>query len=43
MAKDPADRYARAGDLAVAAHQALSTPDQDQAVDILQRSQQSAC
>ena len=42
MAKDPADRYARAGDLAVAAHQALSTPDQDQAVDILQRSQQSS-
>jgi serine/threonine kinase PknH len=41
MAKDPADRYPRAGDLAVAAHQALSTPDQHQAVNILQHSQQA--
>jgi serine/threonine-protein kinase len=42
MAKDPADRYPRAGDLAVAAHQALSTPDQDQAVNILERSRQAS-
>ncbi len=41
MAKKPADRYASAGDLARAAHQALSTPDQNQAETILRRSQQS--
>lgn len=39
MAKDPADRYPSAGDLALAAHEALSAPDQDRASDILNRSQ----
>ena len=38
MAKKPEDRYASAGDLAMAAHDALSEPDQDHAVDILRRS-----
>src|SRR5271165_5026588 len=38
-AKNPADRYASCGDLAVAAYAALATPDQDRATDILQRSQ----
>jgi serine/threonine kinase PknH len=42
MAKDPADRYPTAGDLALDAHHALSTPDQQQAISILQHSQQSA-
>jgi serine/threonine kinase PknH len=41
MAKKPADRYASAGDLAVAANHALTQRDQDQAADILQRSQQA--
>jgi serine/threonine-protein kinase len=39
MAKKPADRYASAGDLAIAANEALSARDQDQAATILQRSQ----
>ncbi|MGA7053566.1 MAG: serine/threonine-protein kinase [Mycobacterium sp.] len=41
MAKKPGDRYASAGDLALAAHQALSDPDQDHADSILRRSQEA--
>jgi serine/threonine kinase PknH len=41
MAKKPEDRYASAGDLAMAAHDALSNPDQDQAANILRRSQEA--
>ncbi|WP_415623189.1 serine/threonine-protein kinase, partial [Mycobacterium simiae] len=41
MAKKPEERYASAGDLALAAHEALSTPDQDHASDILRRSQEA--
>jgi serine/threonine kinase PknH len=39
MAKKPEDRYASAGDLAVAAHEALTSRDQDQEATILQRSE----
>ena len=41
MAKKPEDRYASAGDLAMAAHDALSNPDQGHAADILRRSQKA--
>lgn len=41
MAKKPADRYASAGDLAVAANTALTQRDRDQAADIYLRSQQA--
>ncbi|MHA7649449.1 serine/threonine-protein kinase [Mycobacterium sp. ML4] len=42
MAKKPTDRYPSAGDLARAAHKALSEPDRDQAAAIVRRSQESA-
>ncbi len=42
MAKNPNERYASAGDLALAAHEALSAAHQDQAATMLERSQQSA-
>ncbi|MDP7705434.1 MULTISPECIES: serine/threonine-protein kinase [unclassified Mycobacterium] len=42
MAKRPADRYGSAGELARAAHQALSHPDQENAAAIVRRSQESA-
>src|SRR4051794_21098472 len=42
MAKQPADRYASAGDLARAAQEALSDPDQSQVDDIVRRSQETA-
>lgn len=38
MAKDPKDRYATAGELAVAAHDAPGSSDQDKADTILERS-----
>ena len=41
MAKKPEDRYASAGDLPLAAHEALSNPDQDHAANILRRSQEA--
>ena len=41
MAKKPEDRYASAGDLALAAHEALSNPDQDHAANIVRRSQEA--
>ncbi|HEY2504629.1 MAG TPA: serine/threonine-protein kinase PknH/PknJ [Mycobacterium sp.] len=41
MAKKPEDRFASAGDLALAAHEALSDPDQDHAANILRRSQEA--
>src|ERR1700754_2185124 len=41
MAKKAEDRYASAGDLAMAAHDALSDPDQDHAEHILRRSREA--
>jgi serine/threonine-protein kinase len=41
MAKRPHERYASAGDLARAAHDALTNPEQTQAVNILRRSEES--
>jgi serine/threonine kinase PknH len=41
MAKKAQDRYASAGDLARAAHEALTNPDQNQAVNILRRGEES--
>jgi serine/threonine kinase PknH len=41
MAKKPQDRYASAGDLARAAHTALTSPDRDQAADIVRRSEEA--
>jgi len=41
MAKDPVQRYASAGDLALAAYEALSVPDRDRAADILKPSQEA--
>ncbi len=42
MAKKPEDRYASCGDLALAAHEALSDPDQNDFQTILRRSQEAA-
>ncbi|MCV7426145.1 serine/threonine-protein kinase PknH/PknJ [Mycobacterium montefiorense] len=41
MAKNPEDRFASAGDMALAAHEALTNPDQDHADNILRRSQEA--
>lgn len=41
MAKEAKDRYASAGELARAANDALSAPDQDRAGDIVERSQEA--
>ncbi|OBI03148.1 hypothetical protein A5715_08465 [Mycolicibacter heraklionensis] len=41
MAKDPAERYASAAELATAAYQALSAPDQQRTLQIYETSQQS--
>jgi serine/threonine kinase PknH len=41
MAKKPEDRYSSAGDMAKAAHDALSHPDQDHAETILRRSSEA--
>lgn len=42
LAKDPQGRYASAGELARAAHRALSAPDQDNADSILADTQAAA-
>jgi serine/threonine protein kinase len=42
MAKKPEDRYASAGDLALAAREALTNPDRTEVVSILRHSEQSA-
>src|ERR1700754_1894738 len=42
MAKNPIERYASAGDLAEAAHDALSRPERDRAATILRRTETSA-
>ncbi|WP_409429050.1 serine/threonine-protein kinase [Mycobacterium sp. SMC-11] len=41
MAKDPQDRYANAAELATAAYQALSAPDQHRTLQIYEASQQA--
>ena len=41
MAKDPAERYSSAAELATAAYQALSAPDQHRTVQIYEASQQA--
>ena len=41
MAKDPLERYASAGELSLAAYEALSAPDQDQAATLLRQSQEA--
>jgi serine/threonine protein kinase len=41
MAKDPLERYASAGELALAAYEALSAPDQDRMAGILKPSQEA--
>jgi serine/threonine protein kinase len=41
MAKNPAERHTSAGELARAASGALTTPDRDEATDILRRSKES--
>jgi serine/threonine kinase PknH len=42
MAKNPIERYSTAGDLAEAAHDALSRPERDRAQTLLRRSETSA-
>ncbi|MBS9534900.1 protein kinase [Mycobacterium sp. M1] len=42
MAKRPEDRYRSAGELAAAAHQALTAPQQDQAATILRKGAEAA-
>jgi serine/threonine-protein kinase len=42
MAKNPEERYRSAGELAMAAHDALTAPEQDQAITILRQSEKAA-